>query len=86
MHQINPAEGQRVDQRNLYAPLRRADEWPARRACNQNCNQGRACDCVPNVDTDEATMGEGGGVFVWPAITALCLFAVLLAVHLWSAA
>lgn len=34
-------------------------DWPARRpvlpqsACNGNCNQGRACDCVPAVDSEE---------------------------------
>lgn len=27
--------------------------WPPHNACNNNCNQGRACDCTMNVEEDE---------------------------------
>lgn len=88
---------QRIDDRGVYAPLRRDDEWPARRAegyfvwplhrsCNGNCNQGRMCDCVPAVAEDEpASMGEGAGVFIWPLVTVAVMFAALLIVHFWRA-
>ena len=31
MQQINPADAQRIDDRDVYAPLRKPEEWPARR-------------------------------------------------------
>jgi len=33
----------------LKEPMR----WPTHPTCNQNCNQGRACDCLSAVDDDD---------------------------------
>lgn len=85
MHEINPADAQRIDDRGLFAPLRRADEWPARRGgvCNQNCNQGRACDCVPAVEIEDLeprrqAIPEGGGIALAAAIAAALAALVLI--------
>jgi hypothetical protein len=100
VQQITPESGQRIDDRNLYAPLRTAAEaqqqtlhrgvWPLHSACNRNCVQGRMCDCVPALNDDEdADQHEGMGAIAVPfviGVAALALFAVLAVVHLWSAA
>lgn len=74
-----------MDKRNLYAPLRRPEDfaltWPLLShempdACNKNCNQGRACDCVPDVatkDAEDADMHAGMGAIVIPAAVAFVL-------------
>jgi hypothetical protein len=77
------------DDRNLYAPLRKPEDfdltWPLLdhempgkqpTACNKNCVQGRACDCVPAVDVDckdAADQYEGAGAVVVPAVVAFAL-------------
>ena len=63
------------------------DAKPLYPTCNQNCNEGRACDCVGDIATveDDGRPGAGAGVFIWPAVVALALFAAF-AVHLWWAA
>ena len=57
-------------------------------ACSGNCDQGRKLCVTPDACRlpEDCEPGEGSGVFVWPAVMALALFAVLAVVHLWSAA
>ena len=74
------------DARPHYIGLDRPFALPA---CSGNCDQGRKPCITPEacrLPDDEAKMGDGAGVFVWPAVMALALFAVLAVVHLWSAA
>lgn len=77
------------DDRPMYLPLRRPEDFqltwpllpggepPIKSACNKNCTQGRACDCVPDIaaqDTERADMHEGAGAIVVPAVIAAALF------------
>ena len=95
MHQITPTDGQRIDDRNLYAPLRTDKEaqqqalhrgvWPLHRACNQNCNQGRACDCVAPVEIEEGSprrqrVPEGGAIGVG-LLVAVLITLYLIFIH-----
>ena len=99
MQQINPADAQRIDDRDVYAPLRKPDEWPARRALAAGCDQqGRyvtrrvdtagmgPAECCTEMgsDDEDACMPEGAGPFVWPLVSTIAIFAALLALHLWS--
>ena len=93
MHQINPADAQRVDARSLYAPLRKPDEWPARRAtfasCSGRCSQGRRLCITPEAcrladdDEDAGKHMPGAGALVVPIVVGVALVAVLLAAHFW---
>lgn len=64
--------------RALYARLRTDAEL----RCNGNCNQGRMCDCTPDIDDEGDRSGdlpEGAGIIIAAsivgAIAALAMFA-----------
>jgi hypothetical protein len=79
MHQINPAEAQRIDDRT---------EWPARRAtfaaCSGDCHQGRRPCITPDAcrlaEPDDMT--EGMGAVVVPAVVAATLAVAALVAFL----
>lgn len=81
MHEINPADAQRIDDRPLYAPRR---TYPACQGC---CGQGHKLCPTPeacHLSEDEAArMGEGSGVLIWPLLTVIGGFALLAAVYFW---
>ena len=82
--------------RALYAPLHdamdtRIEPWhmPHFNACNQNCRQGRACDCVPAAEepTPRAKVDPVPWLTTkrfWLGYIAL-IAAALLGVHGWFA-
>ena len=93
MHELNPTDAQRVDDRNLYAPLRTAAEaqqqtlhrgvWPLHSACNRNCVQGRMCDCVPAVEIEDGAprkqrVPEGGAVALLLSAAIVAALAALV--------
>ena len=56
--------------------------------CNGNCNQGRACDCVANVEIDEPDDRlSPGGLLAIVLCTGLAFWAVMaaIAVAAWNA-
>ena len=64
--------------------------WPPRRAfipagCDQQGRHPEAAHAASELtDDDEAKRGEGAGVFIWPLLSTLFMFAVLLVIHLWA--
>ena len=55
------------------------------RACTGNCNQGRACDCEPDIDEDEP-MTAGGAVELIAAALAAWVLVALVVVLGWHVA
>ena len=83
MHELNPADAQRVDIRTA---------WPARRAtfasCSGDCKQGRRLCVTPEAcrladDEDAGKSMPGAGALVVPFVVGVALVAVLLIVHFW---
>lgn len=84
MHELNPADAQRVDIRT---------EWPARRAtfasCSGDCSQGRRPCITPEAcrladdDEDAGKHMPGAGALVVPLAVAVAIGAAMLIVHLW---
>ena len=52
--------------------------------CNGNCNQGRACDCVPDVEIDD-DFGLIRGLVSAAAIYAIVAIATLLGLEMHDA-
>ena len=52
--------------------------WPQPKSCNQNCNQGRMCDCVADVDErDPMTDGDRMWITAMFIVSALSMFGLL---------
>lgn len=70
----------------IYNPQRfdRPEPHPsfsAPNSCTGNCKQGRACDCVPDVDDTAGRsdrIPEGGGLVIAVAIVAFAVIAALV--------
>ena len=80
MHEINPADAQRIDDRNLYAPLRHAlnPEHEPWHLPHFHPEAAHAASEIEDLEPRRQRIPEGGGV-VLAAVVVAALAALVLA-------